>query len=247
VANLVVGAKATSYPGWQSTDLRAEGARLDVRRAGDWSQNFAPDSVDRIVCEHVLEHMTVEDAQAALCHARRHLKPGGHVRVAVPDAFNPDPAYREHCRPGGRGQAWARLLFYAEDEPEHKVFYNYQTLSQLMKWAGLEPRLLEWFDERGQFHRNPWSLADGPVRRYYNSPYNLQVYVPFHGFQNVSLIVDGVKPADTKATPAGDRYEVSLDARAAVADAPVGPDSTGRLVLLGAAALAAGFYFWGRS
>lgn len=33
----------------------------------------------------------------------RVLKPGGYVRVAVPDGFHPDPAYIEMGRPGGYG------------------------------------------------------------------------------------------------------------------------------------------------
>lgn len=240
--NLVVGAKETAFPGWQSTDLRQPGARLDVRRSKDWSRFFAPDSIDRIVAEHMLEHMSFEDGLAALCNISRFLKPGGHVRVAVPDRNNPDPAYREHCRPGGRGQAWARLFFYAPDEPEHKVFYDYKTLAELMRRAGLTPRLLEWHDENGVYHHNPWKLEEGPVRRYYNSPYNLNVYLPFHGFQNLSLIVDGVKEWRAGSVTAPGVCEVSLDSRRAVHEGAAVRDSTGNLVLFGV--LAAGAAVW---
>lgn len=240
---LIVGAKDTAAGGWVSTDKRHPGAPLDVRRPEDWARVSPPASVDRILAEHVLEHMTLADAQVALCNMFRAVKPGGIARIAVPDANNPDPVYQEHCRPGGRGQSWARLLFYQADEPEHKTHFDYKTLSELMRRAGFEPRLLEWFDEHGQFHRNPWSLADGPVRRYYNSPYNLQVYLPFHGFQNLSLIVDGVKPADARggAVDAG-RCEMAIGSRAVVNEAPAARDSTGTLLLLGA--LAAGVLAW---
>lgn len=237
--NLVVGAKQTEFPDWISTDLRSPGARLDVRRAEDWARHFAPNSINRIVAEHCLEHMVYADGLAALCNIMRYLKSGGHVRIAVPDAFNPDLTYQEHCRPGGKGQAWARLFFYAEDEPEHIVHYNYQTLSALMKRAGLQPLLLEYHDEHGVFHRNPWKLEDGPVRRYYNSPYNLNVYQPFHGFQNLSLIVDGVKSSNTSDALSAEGYcEVAINQRAVIANRPAGRDSTGNLILL--VALAAG-------
>lgn len=229
--DLIVGAKQRNFPGWLSTDLRAPGARLDVRRSDDWARAFPPDSIDRIVAEHVLEHITPREALAALCNARRHLKPGGHIRVAVPDANNPDPVYQEHSRPGGKGQAWARLFFYTADEPEHKTHFDYLTLSELMRRAGLEPRLLEWHNERGQFHRNPWRLEDGPVRRYFGSPYNLSVYLPFHGFQNVSLLIDGVKPAG--AVQDSGRCEVEIGRGAVTADAPAPRDSTGNLIMLG--------------
>jgi predicted SAM-dependent methyltransferase len=240
MSNLVVGAKETSFPGWMSTDLRQPGSRLDVRRAEDWSRSFAVNSIDRIVAEHMLEHLTLEDGLIALCNIRRHLKPGGHVRIGVPDAYNPDPAYQEHCRPGGKGQAWARLFLYQADEPEHKTHYNYKSLSALMLRAGLTPRLLEHHDEQGVFHRGQWKLEDGPVQRYYNSPYNLNVYLPFHGFQNLSLIIDGVKPSSVSdAVAIADSCEVALSQRASVVDRPVGKDSTGNLLLFGALALGA--------
>lgn len=239
---LIVGAKETSFPGWASTDLRSPGARLDVRRSEDWARNFPPDSIDTCVAEHVLEHMDEGDALAALCNIARHLKPGGHVRIAVPDAFNPDPVYQEHCRPGGTGQAWARLLFYASDEPEHKTHFNYKTLSALMQRAGLTPRLLEWHTEDGGFHRAPWSLEDGPVRRYFDSPYNLNVYLPFHGFQNLSLIIDGVKEGSAAGIATPGVCEVSLDARRAISEGAAVRDSTGNLLACGV--LAVGVAWW---
>lgn len=236
--NLIVGAKETNYPGWLSTDRRARGARLDIRSPQDWARSFPPASVDRIVAEHVLEHLTEDEALAALCNARSYLKPGGHIRIAVPDAFNPDANYQEHSRPGGKGQAWARLLLYANDEPEHKVHYNFQSLSELIERAGLTPRLLEYHDAAGVFHRNAWKQSDGPIRRYYNSPFNLKWYLPFHGFQNVSLIVDGVKSA--QAGEAVSTCEVMNIAPAALERQAPATDTTGRLVVL--AVLAVGFY-----
>jgi len=235
--SVIVGAKETTYPGWQSTDLRAAGARLDVRRAEDWARSFAPDSIDRIVAEHVLEHMTLAEALAALCNARRHLKQGGHIRVAVPDAFNPDPVYQEMCRPGGRGQSWSRLFVYTADEPEHKTHYSYRMLAELMQRAGLRPRLLEWFDERRQFHRQAWSVDDGPVKRYFGSPYNLKVFRRWHGYQNLSLIVDGVKETDDGGARAEDFCAVEIGSGAARMGRPAVRDSTGEIVVLGGIAL----------
>ncbi len=240
MTSLVIGAKDTSFPGWVSTDLREPGAQFDVRVAADWACNFPLNSIDRIVAEHMLEHMSYEDGLVALCNIRRHLKPGGYVRIAVPDAFNPNPAYQEHCRPGGKGQAWARLFFYQDDEPEHKVHYDYQTLSALMQRAGLAPNPLEYYDEAGIFQQNQWSVEDAPVRRYYNSPYNLQVYLPFHGFQNLSLIVDGIKSSDASDAMAGeDVCEVAINQRAAIVNQPAGEDSTGKLFVVGALVLIA--------
>jgi len=144
--NLVVGAKETAYHGWMSTDLRSSVApALDIRRAEDWQRRFQPATLDRIVCEHVLEHMTHQDGLAALSNFKTYLRRGGFVRIAVPDAFNPDPYYQEHCRPRGTMQTISRLFLYASDEPPHIVHYNYRTLCELMTRAGLAPRLLETY------------------------------------------------------------------------------------------------------
>jgi predicted SAM-dependent methyltransferase len=151
---LIVGAKKTSFPGWLSTDLRDVATRLGVRNDEDWARRFTLNSLDAIVAEHVLEHMEFAEGLRALRNFQRYLKPGGRVRIAVPDAFNPNTDYQEHCRPGGSGQSWARLLLYAPDEPEHKVHYSYQTLSELMRSAGLTPHLIEYHDATGVFHRN---------------------------------------------------------------------------------------------
>jgi predicted SAM-dependent methyltransferase len=244
--NLIVGAKETSFPGWLSTDLRAPGARLDIRRSEDWQRRFAPNSIDRAVAEHVLEHLTEDEALAALCNVRSYLKPGGRLRIAVPDKNNPNCAYQEHSRPGGKGQAWARLLWYNSDEPEHKVHYDFQTLSALIERAGLTPRLLEYCDAAGNFHRNQWSLQDGPLRRYYNSPYNLNWYLPFHGFQNTSLIIDAVKGRDDNAADA--RCAVVMTNQRETCGCgscgSCGVDSTGRLIVLVVLAAVGLYYAW---
>jgi predicted SAM-dependent methyltransferase len=190
---LVVGAKATEYPGWVSTDLRADAAPpLDIRVESDWLRRFAPGSIDRIVCDHVLEHMTVPDARSALLNFKKFLRPGGFARIAVPDALNPDPRYQEMCRPGGSGEWLRRNVWYAPDEPGHVEHYDYKRLTALVASAGLIPELREWFDERGAFHVRPWDVGVAPVKRYRGSSYN-QFFVWWMGYENLSVIVDAVK------------------------------------------------------
>lgn len=46
---------------------------------------YADDSVDEIRASHVLEHFGFEDAHQALTEWARVLKPGGKIRIAVPD------------------------------------------------------------------------------------------------------------------------------------------------------------------
>ena len=191
--NVIIGAKETAQPGWISTDLRSQEAPLDMRDSGAWARYFRESSIDRILAEHCIEHLWPEEAEAALRNFHRYLKKGGRVRIAVPDANNPSPAYQQHSRPGGPWQWFARLVHYSPFEPMHKTHWDFQSLCALLSRTGFKPVLLEWFDAAGRFHHNPWRKEDGEVRRCFNSPYNKETYERWLGFQNLSLLVDGIR------------------------------------------------------
>ena len=55
------------------------------------------------MAEHVWEHLSEADARAANRLCFRYLKPGGVLRLAVPDGLHPDPGYIDEVRPGGTG------------------------------------------------------------------------------------------------------------------------------------------------
>jgi len=189
MTRLIVGAKLQTQPGWISSDIDT----LDIRRAADWSRHFAPGSIDRILCESCLEHMTFDDGLAACRNFYRYLKPlTGRVRIAVPDANHRDESYQFWTRPDGGGQLFSRLFIYAPGEPDHKVFYNFQSLPALMGRAGFKARLVEYFDMAGRFHRNAWSYADGEVTRSFGHP-RVARFKYWMGFDWLSLICDGFK------------------------------------------------------
>jgi predicted SAM-dependent methyltransferase len=153
---------------------------LDLLREEDWRSRMAEGGVAAILAEHVWEHLSPEDGLAAAARCCRYLRPGGHLRIAVPDGLHPDPNYIAAVRPGGSGPG-------ADD---HKALYTYRSLGALLERAGLTPRLLEHFDERGQFHAAPWEPADGMVRRSQRfDPRNAGGQLCY-----TSLIVDGVRP-----------------------------------------------------
>jgi predicted SAM-dependent methyltransferase len=187
--NLIVGAKSQTQPGWISTDIDT----LDIRREADWARYFPPGSIDRILCESCLEHMTFEDGLLACQNFYKYLKPRtGRVRIAVPDANFKNEAYQFWTAPNRGGQLLSRLFVYGPHEPDHKVFYDFQTLPALMQRAGFTTRLVEYFDAAGRFYRNPWSYADGEVTRSYGHPRVARLKF-WLGFDFVSLIVDGFK------------------------------------------------------
>ena len=84
---VIVGAGGTSEPGW----LALGESDLDVTDFEQWAQRFAPSSLDAILAEHVWEHLTEIEALAATRNAAYFLRPGGILRIAVPDGLHTCP------------------------------------------------------------------------------------------------------------------------------------------------------------
>ena len=177
---VIIGAAGKSQTGWIPTEVEF----LDVRKPEKgWEQFFAKHPIDALLAEHVWEHLTPQEGviSAKLCF--KHLRPGGHFRVAVPDGFHPGPEYFALVKPGGVGPG-------ADD---HKVLYNHLTLAQLLDEAGFEVVLLEYHDAYGQFHYQKWDPADGLIRRSREfDPRNKNGELRY-----TSLIVDAYKPAES--------------------------------------------------
>jgi predicted SAM-dependent methyltransferase len=149
--NVVVGSMYSLYKGWIHTDIET----LNLLVKSDWEHYFPENSIDKILAEHVWEHLTPEQGKLAFQHCYTYLKPGGFLRVAVPDGFNPSEEYINYVKPGGTGNG-------ADD---HKLLYNYQIMSGFLTEIGFKVKLLEYFDENGQFHKAPWNPEDGMIRR----------------------------------------------------------------------------------
>jgi predicted SAM-dependent methyltransferase len=148
---IVVGSSGIVEHDWIETDIEY----LNLLHATDWQRYFQPDSITAILAEHVWEHLTPEQGLVAakICH--KYLRPGGHLRIAVPDGHHPDPAYIEQTRPGGTGAG----------APDHKILYTKESLSAVLTSAGFQVECLEYFDESGHFHARDWNPADGMIHR----------------------------------------------------------------------------------
>jgi predicted SAM-dependent methyltransferase len=176
---IVLGASGIYDAGWIPTEIGV----LDILNLGHWSRVFAENSIDAILAEHVWEHLTPEQGLLAARHCLRFLKPGGYLRVAVPDGFHPDPNYIEWVRVGGSGAG-------ADD---HKVLYTRDTFRRLFEQAGFDVELLEYFDSAGVFHAVEWDPAAGKIfrsRRFDERNQNGQL-------NYTSLILDARKPLAT--------------------------------------------------
>ena len=148
---IMIGAGITSYDNWVATDIPA----FDILKHEHWAVLFQPDSIDRMLAEHVFEHLTTEQFQDFLRIARIYLADGGRIRIAIPDGYHADPNYIEHVRPGGIGVG-------ADD---HKVLYTCDSMAKLLTEQGYGYQFLEYFDAGHVFHKMEWDIEDGFVHR----------------------------------------------------------------------------------
>jgi len=148
---VIIGAGPTRYPGWIATDIPA----FDIRRTGHWRRLFPPAGIDRLLAEHVFEHLTAAEFSDFLATARDFLSPDGRIRIAVPDGNHPSPDYINSVRPGGSGTG-------ADD---HKMLYTREIIGGLLAGQGYEFAVLESFDAQGAFHSRSWSADDGFISR----------------------------------------------------------------------------------
>jgi predicted SAM-dependent methyltransferase len=176
---IIIGAGEQSYDGWIATHKD----QLNLTNEADWQKSFETRKADAFLCEHVWEHLTLEEGKKAAKLIFNSLKPGGYIRVAVPDANFPDKEYQKTVQIGGPGPV---------DHPaaDHKIVYDYKTLRAIFAEAGFQVDLLEFCDEFGRFHYNQWDLSKGIIYRSLMIDHrNKNGLIGF-----ASLIIDALRP-----------------------------------------------------
>lgn len=174
---LIIGSAHIASPGWIDTDQDV----LDILSEKDWQYLLEERQADRLLAEHVLEHIEPEKQLKSLKFCYNFLSPGGVLRLAVPDGYRTDPVYQEEVRPPKDG---------------HTMMFNHHTLSSLLEQSGFKVKLLEFFDEQGCFHYCPWDSEGGLIRRSLKHDNQTR----FHRVQGAfnmnytSLIADAAKP-----------------------------------------------------
>ena len=158
---IVIGAWSKFDSGWVPTQREF----LDLTNPSHWRDYFQPDSVDAMLAEHVWEHITPEEGLAAakLCHT--YLKPGGTLRVAVPDGLHPDPRYVDLVKADALNPAPGDAPDGGGNSASHKALYTYRSLRELFEQAGFRVVLYEYFDEQGAFHCQEWDAKGGTISR----------------------------------------------------------------------------------
>ena len=161
---------------WYATDIHT----LNITNEREWKKLLYSHRIDNIMAEHVWEHLTDADMELANNVCFKYLKKHGVLRLAVPDGYHPDKEYIEYVKPGGTGAG-------ADD---HKILLNYNIMKERLEKAGFAVKLLEYWDEQGNFHFTDWTDEGGHIIR--SKRYDLRNK---NGILNyTSLIVDALKP-----------------------------------------------------
>jgi predicted SAM-dependent methyltransferase len=150
---IVVGSSDWFDSGWIPTEIDF----LNLLKPADWDRFFQANSIDAILAEHVWEHLTNHEALVAARTCFNYLRPGGYLRIAVPDGLHPNPTYLEWVKVGG--------ALPGQPGNDHKALYTYHTAREVFERAGFRVVLYEYFDEAGTFHHEDWDENGGKIRR----------------------------------------------------------------------------------
>jgi predicted SAM-dependent methyltransferase len=135
---LHLGSASTVKDGW--VDIDVVGHPVDVAWNLLRRLPFPDRSVDAVFHEHVLEHFSLEHGLRLTEECARVLKPGGVLRIAVPDTAAYARSYIEgngiidEVRPGRP----TRLLAFQEIffRHGHRTMYDFETLALVLTAAG---------------------------------------------------------------------------------------------------------------
>jgi predicted SAM-dependent methyltransferase len=103
---------------------------------------FLSGSFDGIFCEHVLEHFSLEDGEKIAREVCRILRPGGSVRIVVPDAelllqrYISAPAEIVAWRGSGKETPMEIVNSYFHQRYEHQFLYDWLTMEKMLLRAG---------------------------------------------------------------------------------------------------------------
>jgi predicted SAM-dependent methyltransferase len=126
---LHLGSGPARKDGWVNVDLVGD----DVDLAWNILKPlpFGSATVDAIFHEHLLEHLSLEDGYGLAQESHRLLRPGGVLRIGVPDCGTPDVGW-----PDAPTRLLALHEFFAE--PGHRTMYDAETLGLILRAAGFE-------------------------------------------------------------------------------------------------------------
>ena len=105
---------------------------------------FPSASVDGVFCEHVLEHFSQEDGEQIAREMHRILRPGGSIRIVVPDAellmkrYASAPHELVAWRSAGHETAMEVVNACFRQRYEHQFLYDWLTMEKMLLRAGFD-------------------------------------------------------------------------------------------------------------
>jgi predicted SAM-dependent methyltransferase len=194
--------------GWITLPIQV----LDVTDEEDFDELLPENGVDTLVAEHIWEHLTLDEAIVAAMNCYKYLKPGGVLRLAVPDLLWFSMSTEESAA-AARSKwttnsvicgldslqyfndfmsasavlSWIYCLMESgllrkELTAKHRVQYSAFSLQALLRSVGFSTQLLEWTDENGVSYSQNWNSADGHIKRSHKN-----------GYKSRSIIIDAYK------------------------------------------------------
>jgi len=157
---------------------------IDYKQSISQLPQFTDNSVDYIYCCHAFEYQDREVAKWCLKEWYRVLKPGGIVRIAVPDFDAIIKVYTRYANrdieaKGILGPMYGRIKAN-NDLIYHKTIYNFKSLKKMLEKAGFKNIRRYAWQETEHSHIDDYS----------------QAYIPHmdkSGGLLISLNVEGIK------------------------------------------------------
>jgi predicted SAM-dependent methyltransferase len=176
--NLGSGPRGLANPHWINVDGYPD---ANVHYLIDFSRPWPiPDeSLDGIFCEHVFEHFDFAQGQSILRQALRVLRPGGSMRIIVPDggkivrSYCSSPSELLSHRKTETSLAMDAVNSYFRQRYEHQFIYDWPLLEHQLKAAG--------FDQVAEV-----SLGKGKA--------SIPIILDDQGYEWESLYVEAIKP-----------------------------------------------------
>ena len=145
---LHLGCGKRFIPGFTHLDIQQH-PHVAIVSSVDRLEMFADGSVDLIYASHLLEHFGRHDTERVLKEWFRVLRPGGVLRLAVPDFERAIEVYRKH----GDLEMVKFLVGGQRDEHDlHRNLFDRRSLEAMLKRVGFK-EVREW-DWRKTEHAN---------------------------------------------------------------------------------------------
>lgn len=180
---LDVGSSSFHLPGWISLDIEPDEHAIRMDASQQWP--FPPACAHAIRAEHVIEHMSFDEAATCISEMYRVLEPGGVCRLCTPDLEGIARAYLErdpsildiHREHRYVAPTWSHLPNNYMRMWGHRYMFDFEALHYLLDRAGFVEI------ERRPFNSSRHDVLDG------TDSHNPE------GLESLVVCVDAVKPA----------------------------------------------------